>query len=192
MNQNSLSLWNYSTSLYQQKGIGPACLSLQDQYGLDVNLILFCLWYGELFGKLTNNQLSQLLEISNHWSKLTVIPLRTVRRSIKSDTFLSETAEFEEISNWREKVKNLELEAEKIQQNMLEGMARTSWPNQGAEVDENSCNPLTQSGNNASSENDPDCGRHNLSLLLAAMDLKLSCSTQTDLLTILAGRQQFR
>lgn len=191
MNQNSMSLWDYSTALYQQKGIGSACLSLQDQYGLDVNLILFCLWYGELFGKLTNHQLSQILEVSHHWSKLTVTPLRNVRRSLKSDSVLSETPEYEKISNWRERVKDLELAAEKIQQTILERMARAIWSSQNASINEKDAgddNSSRQSDNN----NDTDCGKHNLSILLAAMSLQLNCSTQAELLTILGGRQQLR
>ena len=38
------SLWNYAVALYAQPGVQAACLELQDEHGLDVNLLLFSAW----------------------------------------------------------------------------------------------------------------------------------------------------
>lgn len=37
--------WQFSCEFYQQKGVERACLTLQNEYGLNVNLTLFLLWY---------------------------------------------------------------------------------------------------------------------------------------------------
>ena len=33
-----------AAALYAQPGVADACLKLQDEFGLDVNLVLFCIW----------------------------------------------------------------------------------------------------------------------------------------------------
>lgn len=180
MNQSPESFWNYSTALYGKEGIAPACLSLQDTFGLDVNLLMFCLWYGENFGLLTNHQVAEVLEISSAWSAVAVVPLRTVRRSIKDDKSISELPEYSAISLWREKVKNLELEAEKIQQLMLERTVKTSWNSLRSEES-------NYDGEKIQGSTEPDAGKHNLSLLISAMNLPLNIAEQQDLQTILSG-----
>lgn len=36
--------WNFSLDHYKQEGVQAACLHLQDSFGADVNLVLYCLW----------------------------------------------------------------------------------------------------------------------------------------------------
>ena len=36
--------WRFSLEVYQDEEVQRLCLSLQDDYGLDVNVVLFCLW----------------------------------------------------------------------------------------------------------------------------------------------------
>ena len=33
--------WQFSLDAYQRDGVQPACLSLQDDWGLDVNVLLY-------------------------------------------------------------------------------------------------------------------------------------------------------
>lgn len=38
-------LWSFSLRHYAQPGVKEACLALQDEHGLDVNVALACLWH---------------------------------------------------------------------------------------------------------------------------------------------------
>jgi len=165
--------WDYSIALYALEGVAPACLILQDRYGFDVNLVLFCLWYGQQAGKLAPETLSEAVQLSRHWSELAVVPLRNVRTRIKGDDDLQAQPEAGDIAAFRQQVKRLELGAEKIQQQMLERLAR-SRP--GYRDD-----PETDTG---------DWGETNLAMLISVMGLELNCRTQPQLQIILAAREK--
>ena len=36
--------WDFSVEVHQKSGVHEACLSLQRDYTLDVNLLFFCCW----------------------------------------------------------------------------------------------------------------------------------------------------
>jgi uncharacterized protein (TIGR02444 family) len=36
--------WRFSLRLYRAPGVGDACIVLQEETGVDVNLLLFLLW----------------------------------------------------------------------------------------------------------------------------------------------------
>ena len=38
-------LWSFSLAHYAKPGVKAACLALQDEHGLDVNVALACLWH---------------------------------------------------------------------------------------------------------------------------------------------------
>ena len=40
------SFWSFSLTVYGRPGVEAACLELQDRFGADVNLALYCLWIG--------------------------------------------------------------------------------------------------------------------------------------------------
>ena len=61
MNANVNNFWQYSVAFYREPGITEACLKLQNQHGFDVNLVLFCLWYGLNRGLLPVPLLQQAL-----------------------------------------------------------------------------------------------------------------------------------
>src|SRR3974377_2548240 len=46
----SQSLWNFSLAAYANKAVQDECLALQDEFGLDVNLILSCSYLGPVLG----------------------------------------------------------------------------------------------------------------------------------------------
>lgn len=172
-NNEQPGFWDYSIALYALEGVAPACLILQDRYGFDVNLVLFCLWYGEQSGELPPETLTQARQMSGHWSELAVTPLRNVRTRIKGDTELAGLPEAELIGAFREQVKRLELSAEKIQQQMLERLARSTAGLSGK-----------------SSAVSEDWGTTNLGMLITAMGLDLDCRTQPQLRLILAAREK--
>ena len=46
--------WDFSLAVYGRPGVAPACLALQQRHGADVNLLLFCAWFGAAHrGRLT-------------------------------------------------------------------------------------------------------------------------------------------
>ena len=113
-------LWEFSLKLHAEPGVAASCLSLQNQHGFDVNLVLFCIWYGFRHGELTDDLLKTALETSDNWREAVVKPLRGLRTQLKRA--LTETAysSGSEISALKEQIKNAELDAERIQQQELE------------------------------------------------------------------------
>ncbi len=112
------AFWRFSLEFYAQPGVMPACLALQDQHGLDVNLALFCCWVGE---PLDAAALAEAEALVREWRTQVVQPLRAVRRWLKQrDDAL------------RRAVAAQELAAEQRQQALLFGWATARWPAAGA------------------------------------------------------------
>ena len=128
--ESTASFWHFSVQHYARPGVAEACLKLQDDYDLDVNLVLLCLWYGQHFGELSSGQFEQVLAFSDNWSGNVVKPLRQSRRWIKQYRTASEM-DPEVLEKFREKVKQLELNAEKLQQEQLQQLVVTAAPSQG-------------------------------------------------------------
>ena len=77
-------LWDFATKLYSAASVEEACLGLQDRRGLDVNLVLFCIWVAASGrGKLTEEEMSAGTDASVVWQSQVVAPLRHVRRYLK-------------------------------------------------------------------------------------------------------------
>jgi len=123
MGKNNLRLWDFSYKVYTNDGIDRLCLRLQDEQGFDVNLLLFCLWFGGIRGELTDPALAAAARLSDDWRTVAVRPLRALRRRMKAR--LGEVGEatrpaYEEL---REEIKRCELEAERLQLHTLERLA---------------------------------------------------------------------
>jgi len=102
-------LWAFSLATYDHPGVATACLALQDRYGLDVNLLLFCCWAGARGHKLTRPKLKRLGDQVAAWQAEVATPLRAVRRRLKQEG--DDAAQ-----DLRAKVLELEIEAERIEQ----------------------------------------------------------------------------
>ena len=116
--------WNYSISVYSQDGVPNACLKLQDKFKLDVNLILFCCWYGITNGNLTKELFCCCHEFCLTWSNKTVKPLRNIRTWLKDQGCTEISDDINACMGFRDKIKAIELEAEKFQQLTLESMSK--------------------------------------------------------------------
>ena len=114
--------WNSSLTAYAQPEVPQACLLHQDQYSLDVNLILFCCWYGSTHGYLTKDEFDLALAFSISWTNHVVHPLRKTRKWMKQTgpkkSCMSESA----FTTLRNEIKKSELAAEHIQQDALENL----------------------------------------------------------------------
>lgn len=105
--------WDFSLATYARPGVAEACLALQDRLGLDVNLLLFCLWAGRCGRRLEAAELRRLRAAAQPWHEAVVLPLRGVRRRLKGSGEPAHEA-------LRQRVKRDELEAERLEQDLLQ------------------------------------------------------------------------
>ncbi|NKB38437.1 MAG: TIGR02444 family protein [Gammaproteobacteria bacterium] len=118
----SESFWDFSIRTYSCEQVPEACLTLQNNYGVDVNILLFTLWYGHTRGPIAEPLFREVLDFSGSWSAQVVVPLRGVRTWLKTDGCEDSRMHKEDCQMYREKVKKLELAGEKIQQEVLQSM----------------------------------------------------------------------
>jgi uncharacterized protein (TIGR02444 family) len=120
--------WRFSLRLYRQPGVADACIALQEQAGVDVNVMLFLLWQASEQHALTTAEVADLEAKVGPWRDATVVPLRAVRRALKTppDLVTGGTAEA-----FRTRIKAVELEAERLQQEAMFALAPASTPTAG-------------------------------------------------------------
>src|SRR5579859_1563322 len=101
--------WRFSLHFYRHAGVSDACIALQDEQGVDVNLLLFLFWLAD-----DGRQLSD--DAVRDWRNLTIVPIRDTRRKLKGARTIVDAATQEVFRN---KVKAIELDAERLQQAAL-------------------------------------------------------------------------
>jgi uncharacterized protein (TIGR02444 family) len=114
--------WRFSLHFYRQPGVSEACIALQDDCGIDVNLLLFLLWLADDGQVLSVDDVRKLDDQVRDWRNLTIIPIREVRRALKGARTLVDAGKQEAFRN---KVKAVELEAERLQQEALYAFAQS-------------------------------------------------------------------
>lgn len=107
--------WEWSCAAYARPGVREACLQLQDAHGADVNLALFCLWWGRQGVQLTAEDCRRLAEATAPMREL-ITPLRALSRALR-DCPLPEAAPL------RRTLLALELEVERRAQRRLVAVA---------------------------------------------------------------------
>jgi uncharacterized protein (TIGR02444 family) len=117
--------WSFSLTTYNKPGVQKESLDLQDEHGIDVNMLLFCAFVGgEHRAVLPEADLKAALEVVADWHKNVVSRLRQVRRALKplaaDQIHVRLPAE-----SLRTAVKTAEVEAERIEQAMLESWIAT-------------------------------------------------------------------
>ena len=68
---------------YAVPGVAQACIDLQDQAGVDVNILFFLLWNATQSRALDNAEVAELERDIGAWRDMAVVPLRNVRRALK-------------------------------------------------------------------------------------------------------------
>lgn len=138
MINQSQNFWNFSVDLYSQERVADACLDLQNSYGIDVNMLLFCYWHGLNLGAFPEATLAQTLALSQTWKREVVQPLRNVRQWMKLQKSEFSNMNHAQFETLRSRIKFDELAAEKYQQELLEqiALAHTEHPGteSGAEI----------------------------------------------------------
>lgn len=112
------ALWTYSLDRYSRDGVPDLCLTFQDEHDADVNAVLFALWLGQ-DGFVLNPASAELIRSAvQDWHQSVVVPMRKVRRWMKNYPARDMVAR----NHLREAVKGLELEAERMEQDILFGL----------------------------------------------------------------------
>jgi uncharacterized protein (TIGR02444 family) len=113
--------WDFSLDFYARPSVSAACLTLQDECGADINLLLFLLWRAAAGRLLSQDEVTRLDGEVRDWRDAAIAPLRALCRRLK-ETALIEPAPQQK---FRDQVKSLELEAERLQQDALYAASRS-------------------------------------------------------------------
>jgi uncharacterized protein (TIGR02444 family) len=117
--QGSL-FWRFSLRFYRQPGVADACIALQDGCGVDVNMLLFLLWLGTTRRRVPLAATQEVWAKAAPWRDDVVVPLRTLRRRLKDGSSLVERSAAE---LFRTRIKAIELESERLQQESMFALA---------------------------------------------------------------------
>ncbi len=112
--------WRFSVKFYAEPGVAQACIDLQDQAGVDVNILFFLLWNATQNRALGDAEVADLERSIGAWRDMAVIPLRNIRRALKvpPPVMAPDVAE-----GFRTRIKAAELEAERLQQEAMYALA---------------------------------------------------------------------
>ncbi len=119
------NFWDFSVSTYRQPGVADACLSLQDRFGCDVNVLLYCCWFGCTRGLMTERTFNAALSFSEPWANEVVRPLRAARTWMKVTGCGRTDVSTEACMSLRDDIKAAEFKAEHLQQDTLERLTST-------------------------------------------------------------------
>jgi uncharacterized protein (TIGR02444 family) len=112
--------WRFSLGFYRQPGVADACIALQDGCGGDVNVLLFFLWLAAAKRSVPPAVAQAVWAKAGPWRDHVVVPLRALRRRLKDGSSLVERNAAE---LFRTRIKAVELESERLQQEALFALA---------------------------------------------------------------------
>lgn len=116
----SSPFWTFSLGYYRGAGVSEACLELQDNCGVDVNVVLFLLWMASQQRQVGADEVKRLADKVRPWQVDVIGPIRTLRRRLKSDAPLLDKGSAE---LFRTRIKAVELESERLQQEAMYALA---------------------------------------------------------------------
>tara|TARA_B100000530_G_scaffold17830_1_gene11877 strand:+ start:717 stop:1226 length:510 start_codon:yes stop_codon:yes gene_type:complete len=117
---HSTKFWDFSIQLYDKDGVAEICLNLQEDLGVDVNLLLFCYWIAHFKYAPSKSTWTQIFEFSGSWKGNIIQPLRETRKSLKK--LLRNDPKNSDYAELIKKLKSNELSAEKIQQEAIQSL----------------------------------------------------------------------
>jgi uncharacterized protein (TIGR02444 family) len=119
MNTSESAFWRFSLRFYARDGVAPLCLALQDQHGIDVNILFLLIFFSLQRRRLSSEDTQKMDGASAAWRTRAVQPLRALRRDLKIGMTGMSAQTTEALRN---DIKRCELHAERLQQEMLEHM----------------------------------------------------------------------
>lgn len=118
-------LWSFTLDFYTRPGVEQACLALQAR-GANVCALLCGVWLDQRSISFDPGRAEQIRQLATPWHDQVVAPLRAMRTQWKAAA-----ATDEELSAMRERLKVLELDAERELLVRLQRLVQ-DWPEQGA------------------------------------------------------------
>lgn len=120
MQEKSHPFWIFSLKVYAKPGVSQICLAVQDEYGGDVNLLLFCCWQGCMGHSLNKRFLRTAMGAIADWQLHVVQPLRLARRTINKEY---PAMPVKRKTSLRKSIASAEIDAEYLEQRLLAGCA---------------------------------------------------------------------
>jgi len=111
------AFWQFSLRFYRHEGVPSLCLTLQDQRGVDVNILFLLIFLSLHQRRLDTDEVRKIDSTAAAWRTRVVQPLRTLRRDLKNGVREMDAHAAEAL---RTEIKHCELHAERLQQDMLE------------------------------------------------------------------------
>lgn len=112
-------LWEFSVRVYASPGVAAACLSLQDRFGADVNLLLAAAYLGSRGHELSATDARSLADLVRDWQEQVVSPVRKARKAMKHIAEKNVPNIQAAIALARDQVKSIELDAERVEQDLI-------------------------------------------------------------------------
>jgi len=112
--------WRFSLGFYGQPSVAEACIALQDGCGVDVNVLLFFLWLATERRSVSLEAVRTICVKTEPWRDDVMAPLRAIRRRLKEGSPLVDPGAAEQ---FRTRVKAIELESERLEQEALFALA---------------------------------------------------------------------
>jgi uncharacterized protein (TIGR02444 family) len=102
--------WDFSLVTYAHEHVAEGLLALQEECGLDVNVLLYACWLASKDVLLTRGHLEALETHVAQWHRRVVLPLRRLRQELRS---------YSPANVLRDEIKALELRSEHQQQDLM-------------------------------------------------------------------------
>lgn len=129
MRREPNAFWSYSLRLYRAPAVAKACLALQEQWGADVNLILYCCWLGRAGRALDKRSLRIAITAASRWQAEVIRPVRQARHSLKKPPYgVPDTW----VVPLRKRLGALELDLEYLEHRLLASVAQALPPKKRA------------------------------------------------------------
>lgn len=109
------SLWEFASTRYEYADVAALCLALQDELDADINMLLAAAWLGAHDCRWQVSDVTDIVAACAQWRALCLLPLRRIRRDLKN---------LPGVEGWYQRLKSLELEAERQQLHRIEEILR--------------------------------------------------------------------
>ncbi|WOJ92040.1 TIGR02444 family protein [Congregibacter variabilis] len=103
-------LWRFATAVYAKPGVAQACIAAQEEWAVDVNLMLYVSWCAREARRLGAEDIRRAQDRCGQWRERVILPLRQQRVAWREQK--SRAVEYAAI-------KQLELDAERTQLDLL-------------------------------------------------------------------------
>jgi uncharacterized protein (TIGR02444 family) len=112
-----LESWAFALEVYGRPGVTDACVKLQNEAGADVLILLMTAFAAiRLRLLLTPAEIRELDNACRPWREQIIRPLRAIRTGLKTGPAPAPSSETEQL---RSKIKLIELDAERLQNQLL-------------------------------------------------------------------------